>query len=179
MEKRRFLHFLWINFSLEIHFPINNANTRSTANVKLTYVYIHLLDDVYFIYAYVSEDASIVGGGWCSTCYRSPRIPTVQQSRLTAVPHAWRSSVQVPKKYIPSQWILENLKQMSIETMQSDQCFQDCQYFRDQLTLQAARAVADFAKRCTQCDKKKCDQRFYELETFLSQAAALPASPSI
>ena len=68
----------------------------------LFYVYIHLLDNVYFIYAYVSEDASIVGG-WSSTCHRSPRIPTVQQSRLTALPHAWRSSVQVPNKYIPSQ----------------------------------------------------------------------------
>ena len=78
------------------------------------------------------SDVTNIMFGISFACQSSELLPTVRKPGLPTLPHAKRCSIQVPPKLSLSLSfsVLENL-----------------QYSRDQLTLQAAKAVGDFAKR--------------------------------
>ena len=94
---------------------------------------------------------------------RSARIPTLVQSRYTAVPYAQWGGIQVHLRVLvrvlvqaqfrytmkvfcsiwDRDWLVSVLKIICLMLKTSMFTY----YYRDQLTLQAARAVGDFAKR--------------------------------
>ena len=78
------------------------------------------------------SDVTNIMFGISFACQSSELLPTVRKPGLPTLPHAKRCSIQVPPKLSLSLSfsVLENLL-----------------YSRDQLTLQAAKAVGDFAKR--------------------------------